>query len=95
MVLQSVVQKAQESQTCIFLIDHEFVLPSVTFGFILWEATELYQSGTQKRADQQQVSTLQLQWESACFAALRHFTACKWWEPESPHPFLPTLNGTA
>lgn len=55
MVLQSVVQKLQESQTFIFLIDYEFLLPSVTFGFTLWEATELYQNGTQKRADQQQV----------------------------------------
>lgn len=55
MVLQSALQKLQESQTFIFLIDYEFVLPSVTFGLTLWEATELYQSGIQKRADQQQV----------------------------------------
>lgn len=63
MVLQSVVQKLQESQTFIFLIDYEFVLPSVTFGVTLWEATELYQNGTQKRADQHKSSAMQLQSE--------------------------------
>lgn len=72
-----------------------FSLPKLHLGLLCGKPLSYTRMELRREQTNSKSPAMQLQWDPACFAALRYLPACERWESESPCPFLPTLKGTA